>query len=245
MVRAGAGDLVAVVVEQHDLDAGRRLAARSRLAHLVLGHQHGVHAELGRPVDLEQRLGREVRHVLLLERVAPRRRVGDHDAHGGAVVAVLDLLGQRADHPDQRGRGERRAHLVLVHQAQPVLGIELALDDDRLAEEHARAHERAGPAVVQRPGGDVDVVGPVAEQVQQGAEEFRIRGAGPDRALRLAGRAGGVDHRPARALRLSDVGRIGRRGRDVGVGQHPVRDRAVHISGHRDDVPHLLKLGAR
>ena len=172
MVRSGTGDLVAVVVEQHDLDAGSRLAAGSWLAHLVLGHQHGVHAELGRPVDLEQRPGREVRHVLLLERVAPRCRVGDHDAHAGAVVAVLDLPGQRADHPDQRGRGERRARLVLVHQPQPVLGVELALHDDRLAEEQASAHERAGAAVVQRAGGDVDVVGPVAEQAQQGTEDF-------------------------------------------------------------------------
>ena len=240
VVGAGAGDLVAVDVEQRDLDAGSRLAAGPRLAHLVRGQQHGVHAELGRPVHLEQRLGREVRHVLLLERVAPRGRVGDHDAHGGAVVALLDLLGQRADHPDERGRGERRARLVLVHQPQPVLGVELALDDDGLAEEHAGAHERAGPAVVQRAGGDVDVVGPVGEQTQQAAEKFRIGGTGPDRALRLAGRAGGVDHRPACADCVADVGRIGRGGRDVGVGQHPVRSLRVRAAD-RDDVPHLLQ----
>ena len=219
-----------------------RLAARSRLAHLVLGHQHGVHAELGGPVDLEQRPGREVRHVPLLERVAPRRRVGHHDAHTGAVVALLDLGGQRADHPEQRGRGERRAHPVLVHQPQPVLGVEPALHDDRLAEEQRSAHERARAAVVQRAGGDVDVVGPGAEQVQQGAHDLRIRGAVPDRALRLAGRARGVDHRPALAG-VRGVGRDGRGGRDAGVGQHPVPGLQVRAAD-RDDVPHLRQLTA-
>ena len=57
---------------------GAALAARARLAQLVLGPQHRVHAELGRAVDLEERVLREVGEVLLLQREGPRRRVRDH-----------------------------------------------------------------------------------------------------------------------------------------------------------------------
>src|SRR5262249_3145313 len=42
IIRPGAGDLVALLVEQDDLDAGGRLATRTRLAHLVLGLEHAV-----------------------------------------------------------------------------------------------------------------------------------------------------------------------------------------------------------
>ena len=137
-VGPGAGDDVAVVVVQPDLDHRRLLAARARLAQLVLGPQDRVHAELGRAVHLEQRLGREVGDVLLLEGEAPRRGVGDHDPHRRRVVLGLHLGGQVADHADRRRRRERRRRLVRVEQAQPVLGVELALQHDGLAHHHRR-----------------------------------------------------------------------------------------------------------
>ena len=64
------------------------------------------------------------------------------------------------------GARERRRDLVRVDEAQPVLRVELALHDDGLAERLRDAHEAAGPRVVQRPGGDVDVVGRVADELR-------------------------------------------------------------------------------
>src|SRR5204863_3332631 len=107
------------------------------------------------------------------------------------------------------------------------------------AEQQGSARERAGTAVVQRAGGDVDVVGPVDEQGQQGADALRVLGWA-DRALRLAGGAGGVDHRAAR-VRVLDVGLARRGGHDVGVGQHSLGGGISGAAADRDNVPHFLQ----
>ncbi len=81
-----------------------------------------------------------------------------------AVVAGLDLRRQVADQPDGRRRRERRGDAVLVDQPQPVLGVELALDDDGVPERMGDAHEPAGTRVVERAGREVHVVGRIAEE---------------------------------------------------------------------------------
>ena len=105
-------------------------------------------------------------------------------------------------------------------------GIELVLEDDRLAHRQRARHEPAGPGVVQRAGRDVHVVEPVADELH---ERHALRGVGvvaPERALRLARGARRVDHRGAGRGRVAVDGRgpLGRRrGRDqVVAGLHAV-----------------------
>ena len=87
--------------------------------------------------------------------------------------------------------------LVRLDETQPVHWIELALQHDGLAQRLGDAHEPAGTTVVQRPGGDVHVVGRVADERKQRPDLLGFDSAAAQRALRLAGGAAGVDHRRA------------------------------------------------
>ena len=242
MPGAGSSDLVAVGVEQGDLDTGGRPAARPGLAQLVPGLQDAVHPELGRSVDLPERVRREVGQVGLLEREAPRRGVGQHDPHRRPVVAGLDLGGQRAHEPDRRRRAERGGDPVLVHEAQPVLRLELPLDDDRLAERERGAHERQRAAVIQRPGGEVDVVLRIADEADQ-RDRRALVGRPAVGALRLAGRPGGVDHRRAGAPGLPGRG-LGRCPGDEVLAEHPGRGGAT-VGQHMTQVAGVPVVGGR
>ena len=102
-----------VVVENGQLDAGRGAAARAGLAQHVLGTQHGVHAELGRAVELVEH-GPEHRQRLLLHAHGARRGGDDERAHRRHVVARAHLGRQVDDALEQRGRHEcRRAAMPL------------------------------------------------------------------------------------------------------------------------------------
>ena len=184
-----------VVVEERDLDARRRAPARARLPALVLRAQDRVDAELGGAVHLPQRVVAEVAHVHLLQRERPRRGVGDHALHRRAVVARLHRVGELADQADRRRRGEGGRHAVRLHQAQPVLGVELALQHDGVAERVRDRHEAAGARVIERAGGEIDVVGHVADEGDQLAQQIGIADGRAHGALRTTRRARRVDHR--------------------------------------------------
>ena len=139
--------------------------------------------------------GGKSRDVLLLQRVAPGRGVGDHHAHRRAVVLRLHVVGQVADHADRRRCAERRGGVVRVDEAQPVLRVELVLQDDRLAHRERALHEPARPRVVQRTGRDVHVVEPVADELTERRSLPWIGRVAAKRPLRLARGAGRVDHR--------------------------------------------------
>ena len=81
LARLAGAAVGAVVLHDPDLDAAVRLAARSRLAQLVLGLEHRVDAELGRAVHLEEEAVAELVDDLLLQRVRHRRRVRDQADH--------------------------------------------------------------------------------------------------------------------------------------------------------------------
>ena len=228
VVRPRPGDLPAVVVEQANLDQRRRLPARSRLPQLVLRLEDAVHAQLGGSVHLPQRVGRKVGQIEVLEREGPGGGVGDHALHGRSVVAALHLIRQRADHADGRGRREGGRHAVAVDQAQPVLRIEAALDDDLLAESERDGHERPRARVVERPGGDVDVVRGVPDQLDHPLHLDGVARPAAVGPFRLAGGARGVDHRRPGSGAGGQLGFLGRgRGHQLaGVG-HARRCRTV------------------
>ena len=81
LARLPGGQFLAVLAHDLDLDGAVGLAARARLAQLVLGRQDRVDAQLGRAVDLEQEAVAELGDDLLLQRVRHRRGVGDERAH--------------------------------------------------------------------------------------------------------------------------------------------------------------------
>ena len=62
----------------------------------------------------------------------------------GVEIELVD------DAPDGRRRRERRRHPVLLHQAQPPLGVEVALHHHRAAQCLHRQHEAERGGVVQR-----------------------------------------------------------------------------------------------
>ena len=203
---------VAFLVEELDLDPRRRLPAGAFLLALVLRPQHRVHPQLGGAVDLEQRVLGEPVQVGHLQRVRPGRRVGDHDPHAGAVVAFEDRLVELDDPADRRRRREGRRDLVLVHQPQPVLGVEAALDDRGVAEVGGDGQETARARVVERSGGDVHVVRGVADHFEQPQGLLGIADAGAHRALGFSGGARRVDHGArlgAGGRRLDGAGRLG------------------------------------
>ena len=240
--RLGTGALhdVAGVVVETDLDERRFLAARSGLPHLVLGSHDRVDTELGRSVDLEQRLGREVGDEGLLEREAPGRRVGDHHPHRRAVVLGLHLVGQIADHPDGGGRCEGRRAAVGLEQAQPVLGVELALEHHRLTHPQRGRQESAGTGVIQRAGGEVDVVELVADELQHRRSLLGVACGGAERALRFAGGARGVDHRAGgRCARIVvDRARVG--GLDERIDRDHAAGRLAVEHEHVSDLGNLV-----
>src|SRR5579884_314723 len=99
----GRLDQVAVVVVQAEVHQGGGPPAAAGLAHLVLGRQHGVHTELGRSVDLPQRVGPESLDVSALQLERPRGGVGDHPGQRRGVVAP-DHLGPEVEYPPNRRR---------------------------------------------------------------------------------------------------------------------------------------------
>src|SRR6185437_10364769 len=101
----------------------------------------------------------------------------------------------------------------------PVFRLGLPLNDDRLAEREPGAHERQRAAVIERPGGEVNVVWPVADEADQ-RDRRALVGHLAVSALRLAGRPGGIDHGRADALGLPDGG-LGRCPGDKVVAEHP------------------------
>ena len=88
---------------------------------------------------------------------------------------------------------------MLTHQAHPLACVELAHHDDRAAEGHGQQRERVRARVVERAGGDVDLVEAHPQLLQQREHQLGV-GARAPRALGLARGARGVDHRRAQAL---------------------------------------------
>ena len=159
VVGPDAGDLVAVVVEQPHLDAGRGLAARAGLAQLVGRLEDAVHARArsSRTPRTASRPGS--RAGTSASGRSSRARRWRSCASSTTVVAGLHVLGQRADHADRRRRRERGRSPGTSRPAAASPRVELALHDDGLAEGLGDAHEAAGAGVVERPGGEVHVVG--------------------------------------------------------------------------------------
>ena len=126
-----------------------------------------------------------------------------------------------------------------LQDAQPVLGIELALQYDGLAHRDRARREPAWTRVIERPGREVDVVGSVADVLHQRGTGPRVGGGASVRALGLAGGARGVGHRGAALVDVGPVECLGRRGRDQRVdGGHPV-GRVTVEHQHVDDLRDL------
>ncbi len=149
-------------------------------------------------------------------------------------------LGRQVHDAFQQRRGhEGGGATVASDEPQRLLGIELAHHHDGLAEEMRVEREAAGRRVIERPGHEVHVGGLHAVQ-RDHARDDRARIDRPaQRPLRLARRAGGVDHRAAQSGRLSH-----------GV-RPPGGDEVRHVRGPRaplateqHDVPQPRRAGA-
>ena len=153
VVGPDAGDLVAVVVEQLDLDHRRRLAARARLAQLVLGPQDAVDARARcEPyTSNNESAGKSARYICFRAKL-----------HGAAlaIIRFIDDVSYLAFTSSGRlqiirigvGRENVEVTLYVSTRRSQSSGSNLRCSDDGLAERLGDAHEAARTGVVQRPG---------------------------------------------------------------------------------------------
>jgi len=156
LARLADGDGIAVVVQEGDVDPGRRAAARAGLSQNVLGPQDGVDSELGRSVELVE-ARTEVPERLLLDPHRARSRRDHQRTHRGDVVARAHRFGQVDDALDQRGRHEGAGDPVGLDEAERVLRVEPAHDDHRPADDRGEEREGARRGMIERPGDQVHV----------------------------------------------------------------------------------------
>ena len=102
--------------------------------------------------------------------------------------------------------------MLLLHERDPPHRVELAQDHDGCAERVRQRRERQRSGVVKRAGGQVHrVLVEETERVEQREDDLAV-GTRAQRALRLAGRTGGVDQeqriagvRPCRAAAAAEL----------------------------------------
>ncbi len=190
------GDARQVRVEQMDSHAGQRAAERQ------VTRGRGI----GRPCmhrDADRGLGRAV----VVEHAAGRRERGDpRQQRGGRALAADDQRGGRQHLLRPRGRQQRRqmarhdlqhADAMRGHVARERVGLEHQVRRDQM--QRAARHQRAEQRRVAEVGGRrrdhrERGVGRRVERGEHAAHVVRERAMRDDHALRLAGRARGVDH---------------------------------------------------
>ena len=127
---------------------------------------------------------------------------------------------------------------MLGDQAHPLVGVELAHDDDGAREHVGEEGEGVGTGVVQRPRRQMHLLAPHAQFGDHGEDQGLVGGA-PLGALGLSGRAGRVNHR------LAGRG-LARRHRLLlgAVGEHVApRAEAVLAAPIHHDLPQLRQVG--
>ena len=188
------------------------------------------------------------REVLLLEGEAPRRGVGDHQPHRRRSYFAFTSSGRLQIIRIGVGARERRRRPGTCRRgAASPRGSNLRCSTIVWPSAMRDAHEPAGPGVVQRPGGDVDVVGPVADELhhRRAPAPGRRRCAGsapfglPVVPRRVDHRGAGVGRR-RRLRRRGPLARRRRRDQLVGTG-HPAERRAVE----HEDRAATLGISAR
>ena len=156
---------------------------------------------------------------------AHRRRARHEQAHPADQLAIEPRVGHQ---PAVIGRdaGEDRCPRQLGEHR---LGLEFRQQDHRGAASERR-RRGAEQAIGHRIGVQQHVAGMDTPAGRQGARVPDHRSAGEERALRLAGRSGGVDHR---------VGRIRGRGRELATGldrRAAFRERSAPVGCQRENA---------
>jgi hypothetical protein len=129
---------------------------------------------------------------------------------------------------------------VCLEDPQPVLGVELALQHDGLAHRDRARREAAGTRVVERPGGEIDVVGPIADVLHQRGTGPGVGGGAPERTLGFAGRARRVGHRGAALVDVGALHHVGRRSGDQRVDRGHPRGSVAVEDQQVDDLGNLV-----
>ncbi len=162
-------------------------------------------------------------------------------------MAGADLGRQVHDALEQRGRHEGGGAAVARDETQRILGIELSHHHDGLPEEVRVQREAARGGVIERARHEVDVGGRHAVQHPHARDDRAGIDAPAQRALGLARRPGGVDHRAAQPGRLRDrirppggdeVIHVRRPRAPLAAQQHHVtqtRRPGAHALQHRDE----------
>ena len=195
---------LAVVVEDlHDRRVRRLAGGRRRLAQVARGGDRGV-GDLGRAVDVVEVVA-EVVHPVQRQVAGQRRAGGGHHLSRDRSNLSSVSSGSAQDPLQHHGDHDQRLALLVLRGAQALLGVELAAQHDRGAEQHREREVREAPRVEQRRR---DVAAPAVPQ--RHAREQRHGGLDAGlvarRALGRAGGAGGEDDDPRVPVGRVEVG---------------------------------------
>jgi hypothetical protein len=188
----------AVIVIDADDDAGQRPADRAGLAQGFFSRVEGHKAGFGAAVILGDDRPPPIDHRPLDVHRARRRAV--HDPHErGQIVAFAHGLGQvQQPHKHRRHDVEMR-NPILLDQAQQLFRIEARLDDRERALANGMQTVEIRRRMIERSGDDGThrFLGLKTEHLARhdpdDLDELRPE-IEPLHALRIAGRAGGIDH---------------------------------------------------
>ena len=136
--------------------AKRRAARRPRCLAEVRRGGDGRVGHLGRAVDVVEVLA-ELVHPVVAEVTGQRGPGGGDDLDLGQVVGVAGLLVELHDPLQHHRDHHERVAVLLDQRLQAGLGVELAPQHDRRAEQHRQREVRPAPGVEQRRG---DVAAP-------------------------------------------------------------------------------------